>query len=155
MDLASAFDLNSCILNNKCFWIDTGTYDSLLNAGQCIKDIENNNRKKIACLEEIAYKQRFISKNKIQQVINLVANNYNITVEDIKSKKRLKKIAVPRQIGMYICRTHLKESLPKIGSEFGGKDHTTVMHSVGKITRELKKDKNLEIEISKIINKIK
>ena len=96
-----------------------------------------------------------ISKNKIEQVINLVANNYNITVEDIKSKKRLKKIAVPRQIGMYICRVHLKESLPKIGSEFGGKDHTTVMHSVGKITRELKKDKNLEVEISKIINMIK
>ena len=96
-----------------------------------------------------------ISKNKIDQVINLVANNYNITPEDIKSKKRLKKIAVPRQIGMYICRMHLKESLPKIGSEFGGKDHTTVMHSVSKIKRELKKDKNLEVEISKIINMIK
>ena len=96
-----------------------------------------------------------ISKNKIDQVINLVANNYNISVEDIKSKKRLKKIAVPRQIGMYICRIHLKESLPKIGSAFGGKDHTTVMHSVNKIKRELKKDKNLEIEISKIINLIK
>ena len=96
-----------------------------------------------------------ISKNKIEQVINLVANNYNITVEDIKSKKRLKKIGVPRQIGMYICRVHLNESLPKIGSEFGGKDHTTVMHSVAKIKRELKNDKNLEIEISKIINMIK
>ena len=99
--------------------------------------------------------KNIISKNKIEQVISLVANNYNITVEDIKSKKRLKKIAVPRQIGMYICREHLKESLPKIGSEFGGKDHTTVMHSVAKIKRELKKDKNLEVEISKIINLIK
>ena len=99
--------------------------------------------------------KNIISKNKIDQVINLVANNYNITPEDIKSKKRLKKIAVPRQIGMYICRIHLKESLPKIGSEFGGKDHTTVMHSVAKIKRELKKDKNLEVEISKIINMIK
>ena len=99
--------------------------------------------------------KNIISKNKIEQVINLVANNYNITVEDIKSKKRLKKIAVPRQIGMYICRIHLKESLPKIGSEFGGKDHTTVMHSVSKIKRELKNDKNLEVEISKIINMIK
>ena len=56
---------------------------------------------------------------------------------------------------MYICRYHLKESLPKIGSAFGGKDHTTVMHSVNKIKDELKKDKNLEIEISKIINQIK
>ena len=99
--------------------------------------------------------KNIISRNKIDQVIQLVANNYNITVEDIKSKKRLSKIAVPRQIGMYICRIHLKESLPKIGSEFGGKDHTTVMHSVAKIKRELKKEKNLEIEISKIINQIK
>lgn len=99
--------------------------------------------------------KNIISRNKIDQVIQLVANNYNITVEDIKSKKRLSKIAVPRQIGMYICRVHLKESLPKIGSEFGGKDHTTVMHSVAKIKRELKNDKNLEIEISKIINQIK
>ena len=56
---------------------------------------------------------------------------------------------------MYICRVYLKESLPKIGSEFGGKDHTTVMHSVAKIKRELKKDKNLEVEISKIVNQIK
>lgn len=96
-----------------------------------------------------------ISKNKIDQVIQLVAHTYNITVEDIKSKKRLSKIAVPRQIGMYIARVHLKESLPKIGSEFGGKDHTTVMHSVDKIKKELKNDKNLEIEIRKIINQIK
>lgn len=95
-----------------------------------------------------------LTENKIEQVIALVANNYNISPEDIKSKKRLKKISVPRQIAMYICRIHLKESLPKIGSAFGGKDHTTVMHSVNRIKDELKKDKNLEIEISKIINKL-
>ncbi len=96
-----------------------------------------------------------ISKNKIEKVINLVADNYNITAEDIKSKKRLATIAMPRQIAMYICRIHLKESLPKIGSEFGGKDHTTVMHSVNKIKKELQKDKNLEIQINKIISQIK
>lgn len=98
--------------------------------------------------------KHIISKNKIDKVIQLVADNYNITPEDIKSKKRLAKIAVPRQIGMYICRTHLKESLPKIGSEFGGKDHTTVMHSVDKIKKEIEKDKTLEEEINKIIAKV-
>ena len=96
-----------------------------------------------------------ISKNKIDKVIQIVAKNYNITPEDIKGKKRLSKIAVPRQIGMYICRIYLKESLPKIGSEFGGKDHTTVMHSVDKIKRELTKDKNLEDEITKIVAQIR
>jgi len=98
--------------------------------------------------------KNIISKNKIDKVIRIIADNYNITVEDLKSKKRLAKIAVPRQIGMYICRTHLKESLPKIGSEFGGKDHTTVMHSVDKISKEIKKDKALEEEINKLVAKV-
>ncbi len=95
-----------------------------------------------------------ISKNNIDKVICLIADNYNITPEDIRGKKRLSKISVPRQIGMYICRTYLKESLPKIGSEFGGKDHTTVMHSVNKIKREIAKDKKLEDEINKIVEKL-
>ncbi len=98
--------------------------------------------------------KNIISKNKIDKVIRIIADNYNLTVEDLKSKKRLAKIAVPRQIGMYICRTHLKESLPKIGSEFGGKDHTTVIHSVDKIKKEIEKDKTLEEEINKLIAKI-
>ena len=123
-------------------------YATIMNGSEITLDLA------IEALKDYIGKN-IISKNKIDQVIQLVANNYNITVEDIKSKKRLSKIAVPRQIGMYICRVHLKESLPKIGSEFGGKDHTTVMHSVTKIKRELKKDKNLEVEISKIINQIK
>ena len=96
-----------------------------------------------------------VAKNKIDQVQQLVASNYNITVEDLKSKKRMASIAVPRQIAMYICRTILEESLPKIGIEFGGKDHTTVMHSVEKIKNEMKKNPILEMEIQKIIAQIK
>ncbi len=96
-----------------------------------------------------------VSKNKIDQVQQLVANHYNITVEDLKSKKRMASISVPRQIAMYICRTVLQESLPKIGIEFGGKDHTTVMHSVDKISKEIKTNAILEMEIQKIINQIK
>lgn len=96
-----------------------------------------------------------VSKNKIEQVQQLVASNYNITTEDLKSKKRVATISVPRQIAMYICRTYLEESLPKIGLEFGGKDHTTVMHSVDKIKKEIQKDQRLEDEIQKIINQIK
>ena len=87
--------------------------------------------------------------------MQLVASTYNITIEDLKSKRRMAKISVPRQVAMYICRTHLNETLPKIGIEFGGKDHTTVMHSVDKIASEIKKDKNLEIQIQKIIDQIK
>jgi len=95
------------------------------------------------------------SKNKIDQVQQLIASNYNITVEDLKSKRRIAKISVPRQIAMYICRIHLEETLPKIGIAFGGKDHTTVMHSVDKIKKEIIKDKHLEIQIEKIVEQIK
>ena len=96
-----------------------------------------------------------ISKNKIEQVQQLICNHYNISLEDLKSKKRMANISVPRQIGMYICRTCLKESLPKIGLEFGGKDHTTVMHSVDKIKKEIKNNHDLENQINKIISEIK
>ena len=96
-----------------------------------------------------------ISKNNIDQVMQLVAREYNITVEDLKSKKRSAKIGVPRQIAMYICRVYLNEPLARIGSEFGGKDHTTVMHSVEKITKETDENPNLADAIQKIISGIK
>ena len=96
-----------------------------------------------------------ISKNKIELVQQIVAETYNITVDDLKSKRRTSNISVPRQIAMYICRVVCEESFPKIGIEFGGKDHTTVMHSVDKIKKEIKKDSNLELIIKKITSKIK
>ena len=96
-----------------------------------------------------------ISKNKIDQVQQIVSNYYNIKIEDLKSKKRVNSIAFPRQVAMYICRNILDESLTKIGIEFGGKDHTTVMHSVDKIDKLIKKDDKFETEINKLINQIK
>lgn len=101
------------------------------------------------------FSKTIISKNKIDQVQQLVANHYNIKVEDLKSKKRVSTIAFPRQIAMYICRVILEEPLTKIGIEFGGKDHTTVMHSVDKIKKQIKNDKTFELEINKLINEIK
>lgn len=101
------------------------------------------------------FSKSVISKNKIQQVQQIVADQYNISVDDLKSKKRLANIAVPRQVAMYICRTVLEESLPKIGIEFGGKDHTTVIHSVNKIQNEIKNDPNISELINKIVSKLK
>ena len=96
-----------------------------------------------------------ISRNKIEQVQNTVAERYNLTVSDIKGKKRNANITFPRQVAMYICRNILNESLMKIGAEFGGKDHTTVIHSVNKIEQALKDDPKLEIEINSIVNNLK
>lgn len=96
-----------------------------------------------------------ISKNKIDQVIQLVSENYNISVDDLKSKKKTNNITIPRQVAMYICRVYLEENLIKIGMEFGGKNHTTVMHAVDKIKNELEKNESLNNEIQKIINNIR
>jgi len=95
-----------------------------------------------------------ISKNNIDKVQQIIASNYNISIEDLKSKKRSANIAYPRQIAMYICRVHLKEGLQKIGIDFGGKDHTTVMHSVDKINKKINENPELKIEIDKLIEKI-
>ena len=99
--------------------------------------------------------QTIVAKNKIDQVIQLVSENYNISPEDLKSKKKTNNIAIPRQIAMYICRIYLEENLTKIGIEFGGKNHTTVMHAVDKIKNEILKDEALNNEIQKLINKIR
>ena len=96
-----------------------------------------------------------VAQNKIDQVIQLVGDHYNITVEDLKSKKRTNKIAIPRMIAMYICRIYLNENLVKIGLEFGGKNHTTVMHAVDKIKKEIVSKEDLNTEIQKIVDKIR
>ena len=95
-----------------------------------------------------------ISKNKIEQVQQIIANNYNISIEDLRGKRKSNDITIPRQIAMYICRIYLKESLPKIGAEFGGKDHTTVMHAVNKIKKEVETNDELNIEINKVISQL-
>ena len=90
-------------------------------------------------------------KNDIQKIQRVVAEYYNVTVDDLKSKKRVATIAFPRQIAIYLSRQLTDESFPRIGMEFGGRDHSTVIHSVDKIQNELKSNKQLE----KIINEIK
>src|SRR5699024_8027112 len=64
----------------------------------------------------------------IEKVQKDVARYYNITIEDLKGRRRVKAIVIPRQIAMYLARELTDASFPKIGSEFGGKDHTTVLH---------------------------
>ena len=90
-------------------------------------------------------------KNDIQKIQRVVAEYYNVSVEDLKSKKRVATIAFPRQIAIYLSRNLTDESFPRIGMEFGGRDHSTVIHSCDKISNEIKNNKQLE----KIINEIK
>ena len=86
----------------------------------------------------------------ILKIQRCVADYFQISVEDLKGRKRSSIIAFPRQIAMYLSRTLLNASFEQIGLEFGGKDHTTVMHSCEKIDKELKSNSELYKSIEKI-----
>ncbi len=92
----------------------------------------------------LSVQNRQISVENIQKT---VADFYNIKVADMYSKKRPANIARPRQIAMYIAKELTQKSLPEIGELFGGRDHTTVLHAVRKVTEERSRDSQLNHEI--------
>ena len=92
----------------------------------------------------------------IKLVIEEVEKYFRLSKGSLVSKKRSKDVAVPRQIAMYICREILDDpSFPKIGEEFGGRDHSTAMHNVNKIREEMQGDPELEKVVNEIISNIK
>ena len=93
-----------------------------------------------------------ISLDVIQKVI---ADNYQISVSDLKGKKRDKKFVVPRQIAIYISRELTEISYTELGNEFGGKDHSTIMTAYKKIAEQIKIDSTLESKIQLYIREIK
>ena len=105
-----------------------------------------------------ALKEIFSSKPRelnIDYIKEVVANKFNIKIEDLNSKKRTRIIAYPRQIAMYLARDLTDLSLPKIGTEFGGRDHTTVMHACDKVSKDLKQDSTLKEKVDSIINELR
>lgn len=88
----------------------------------------------------------------ILQIQEEVAKYYHIQLKDLKGKKRVKSIVVPRQIAMYLARELTDNSLPKIGAEFGGKDHTTVIHAHEKIQQLMDSSVIMQNEVSEIKN---
>ncbi|ASN03792.1 chromosomal replication initiator protein DnaA [Virgibacillus necropolis] len=122
-------------------------YSSLVNqdidaslAADALKDIIPSKKPKVVTIQ------------KIQQV---VGEKYNIRQEDFIAKKRTKSIAFPRQIAMYLSREMTDFSLPKIGEEFGGRDHTTVIHAHEKISRMLESDTTINQDIDEIKEQLK
>lgn len=91
----------------------------------------------------------------ISDIQETVADYYNISVDDLKGKKRNKQIVNPRQIAMYLARELTPNSLPKIGSEFGGRDHTTVMHAYEKIQESINTDDKIKDQIVELRNLLK
>ena len=87
-------------------------------------------------------------------ILDTVADHYNITVEEILSKKKNKEIALPRQICMYLCRKYTNESLQNVGRILGNRDHTTVMHGFEKIGKSIDTDEILKNNIEILTKKI-
>ncbi|OLA93440.1 MAG: hypothetical protein BHW63_01875 [Mycoplasma sp. CAG:611_25_7] len=106
-------------------------------------------------LKEFTKKTSGTDQNNIRRIQKSVANFYKISYEDIKSNKRPPNIAIPRQVAMYLCRKLTNESFERIGIEFGGKNHATVMHSCNKIETSLKSNMELKEAIIHIEQELK
>lgn len=122
-------------------------YSSLINqdmnadlAAIALKDIVPNSKPKVITISDI---QR------------AVGEHFTVKLDDFKAKKRTKNVAFPRQIAMYLSREMTDFSLPKIGSEFGGRDHTTVIHAHEKISKLLTTDTDLQKQIKDIKEQLK
>jgi len=119
-------------------------YSSLVNtdinidlAAEALKDIIPNTRPRAVTILDIQ---------------KSVGEHYNVRLEDFTAKKRTRSIAFPRQIAMFLSRELTDASLPKIGSEFGGRDHSTVIHAHEKISKMLKDDEALQQDLQEIKN---
>lgn len=90
-----------------------------------------------AVLQDLIPKPKLLTVRRIQEE---VARVYGMTLEDLTAKSRARAVSYPRQIAMYLCRELTAASLPKLGDEFGGRDHTTVLHAYAKITADMAAD---------------
>jgi chromosomal replication initiator protein len=87
-------------------------------------------------------------------ILNLIAEVYKISIEELKSNSRRREISLARQVGMYLMRQHTDLSLPRIGEEFGGKDHTTVMYSCEKIAQSQQQDPSLRQMLTQLSDRL-
>ena len=124
-------ELEGALVRLIAFCSLTGAEITLPMAQETLRDLFNPGEKPIS----------------IEMIQKTVSDYYGLRVQELKSKNNAKAIAVPRQICMYLCKRLTGASLPQIGREFGGKHHTTVMHSVSKIDRLRQEDK----EINKLL----
>ena len=136
-------DLEGALKNLK-FYANTYHIDTI-DIDTAAKALSNLESTKIT-------QDKDISSQKIQEE---VANFYKISVADMISKKRPKEIAYPRQIAMYLIREITGKSLPAIGKEFGGRDHTTVIYAHKQISDKMKTDTSLQKEMDTIKSQLK
>ncbi len=122
-------------------------YSSLINqdmnadlAAEALKDIIPNSKPKVLTIYDIQ---------------KLIGEHYQVKLEDFKARKRTRAVAFPRQIAMYLSRELTDASLPKIGNEFGGRDHTTVIHAHEKISAMMAEDQEFNEKIQELIEQLR
>ena len=108
-------------------------------AEQALKDIISPDEKRVITPEYI---------------ISIVAEHYNVTTADLCGNKRSSKIVIPRQVAMYLCRELTSTPLKSIGKSLGNRDHTTIMHGIEKMEKEIITDSNLNNTIDILKKKI-
>ncbi len=91
--------------------------------------------------------QKVITIELIQKKVSVF---FNLTVQQLKSKRKQKKISEPRQIAMFLSRKYTGHSFPEIGQKFGGKNHSTVVHVVKSIEKKIEQDRNVSDIVSRI-----
>ncbi len=133
-------ELEGAINHIKAYSVLNGIRPNLETAGNAISSVISENMPSAISSELI---------------IDCVARYFNITVEDIRGTKRTANIAGARQVAMYICREMTPMSLEDIGREFGGKDHTTVLHSTKKVEGLMQTDPKLARSVSELMENIK
>ena len=91
----------------------------------------------------------------VEEIQRAVCGYFGLKLSDLKSKRRHRAVSYPRQVAMYLCRQRLGTSYPELGERFGGKDHTTVISAVRKITGLLEKeDEQTSVVVQAIGNKL-
>ncbi|WP_296137361.1 chromosomal replication initiator protein DnaA [uncultured Tessaracoccus sp.] len=90
-----------------------------------------------------------------QSIIAATSEYFGITVDDLTGPSRVATIAMPRHIAIYLCRELTDLSLPKIGAKFGGRDHSTVLNSVRRVTDRISEDRSLFTQVTELTNRIK
>jgi len=138
---ANIRELEGSLIRVVAFSSLTGTPLTIDSVRETLKDIVSSNDA-----------SRPIRIEDIQEVITA---HFNLDIKDMKSKRRTDAVAFPRQIAMYLARTLTEYSTTEIGENFGGKDHTTVMHACNKIKKKLASDPYFTALINKITQQIK
>lgn len=116
----------------------TGTIVSLTTAQQVLKNIIATQEKRVT----------------IEVIQKRVSEHYNLREQDLKIRSNTRAIAFPRQVAMYLVKQLTTASLPEIGRQFGGKHHTTVLHSINKIEEQRKNDKDLNRTITRLLDSL-